>query len=117
MIVRKDVKYQQYEEVWLEVGRYGNGRIAIYLTHKSRGARAREVLAKCTVNLADQECYDGEVWVKSWAENEGMAEWLIENGITQQRPMAYATSGYVPVLRYKLAEKFIGELSACKDTE
>lgn len=42
-----------------------------------------EPIAVATVNLPEWELEPREVFIKSWAENEGMFDWLYENGLIE----------------------------------
>jgi hypothetical protein len=64
-----------------------------------------------TVNLVDETCPEGEVWVKDYSENEGMLDWLVCNGIVEPAATAWARSGYVGVTRHKLKAGWEEKLS------
>ena len=57
--------------------------------------------ATCTINLPGQ-LEDDEVAIKSYSENEGMLEFLLQNELVEE-PHRYIFSGYtkVPVCRLK----------------
>lgn len=104
------------ETVRLDVSHYANGRLAIQLLCPMEDEDLNlqgmwEPFAVCTVNLPDEDCPEGEVWVKDWSENAGMTEFLIENSIIEQGPTCNAHSGYVQVHRYKLTPEFLGKVT------
>jgi hypothetical protein len=77
---------------------YGNGRHAIKLD-----SRTDIPIAVASVNVADtDECGDDEVYVKDYSENEGMAQWLADNGIIEPSVIGSVPSGFVVISRYKL---------------
>lgn len=95
---------QDYPEVqfrnWrcrVEEGRYANGRIALQL----RDAEDGSSIATASVNLPDEPLGDGEVFVKSYSENEGMLQALESAGIVQ-RTGEWVTSGHVQVPKCRL---------------
>ena len=63
--------------VTLKVGHYGGGRPA--LTLESTMGR----VAVATVNLPDAELPKGYLHIKTWSENEGMLQFLVDNGIVE----------------------------------
>lgn len=87
----------------VEVGQYDNGRLAISLLEHKTG----EPVGTVTTNLVDEQCPDGEVWVKEWSEGEGMTKFLIDAGIILPCATDVTTTGYVNVMRYALTPKFI----------
>lgn len=97
-------------------GCYANGRPALVIV-EARGLR--EQVAVATVNLPDQNCPDGEVFIKDYSENEGMVEWLIQQHIIEPEPNGAVNSGFVRIRRYRLdprvvvkVDKFLGRLDA-----
>lgn len=100
-------------EVFIHVATYGNGRLALQLTCPMEGVpNALEPYMTPTVNLPDEECGPGEVYVKDWSENEGITEWLIKNELIQAPPVGGAATGYVFARRFKLTQT---TLAACLD--
>lgn len=67
-------KYKDYT-VWLEKHKYSNGRTALLLMDEEGQ------VACATVNLPELNLHDGEVFIKTWSENEGMMEFLLDNNI------------------------------------
>lgn len=69
----------------LEKHTYANGRTLLALMDADDG----EQVACATVNLPDQDLQPGEVFIKTWSENEqsdksdGMLPFLLVNGIVQ----------------------------------
>lgn len=64
----------------LEFAQYGNGAIAMIANDPDTG----QVALKLTVNLEGLDppwCRDDQVWLKTWAENEGVPEALVAAGI------------------------------------
>lgn len=54
-------------------------RVALTLIDADDG----EPVAACTVNLPDEPLGDGEVFIKDYAENAGMTEFLVKEGVIQ----------------------------------
>lgn len=74
---------EAFQNVAVEVGRYGNGSLAIRLTLPDE---EDDVLAIPTVNLV--EAYGlvprkGCVFIPSYSENEGMAQALVDVGVVE----------------------------------
>lgn len=74
----KKVKYKEWNCL-LQRGHYGNGRVALCLIDADDG----EPVATCTVNLPDEPLDDGEVFIKDYAENLGMTQFLVKEGVVQ----------------------------------
>ena len=75
-------------EARLEWARYENGRTALRLID----ARTREPLLTATVNMPEFRLLaQGETIIKTWSENEGVLQSLIDAGIVED------TDGRIPV--------------------
>jgi hypothetical protein len=61
-------------------GQYENGRVAIRLLDAHNG----EPTAMVTVNLVEQPCPKGHSWFKTWSENEGLFEDLVDWGMVEE---------------------------------
>lgn len=74
---------------------YANGRPALQLVTPDG-----EPYATATVNLPEQECPPGFVFVKDYAENAGLLEALVSAGVVDP-PVAERRAGFavVPVCR------------------
>lgn len=93
-VVHKDTACDLY------VDRYAdNGRVALRLVERATG----EPWARATTNLPDAPLGEGEVFIKDYAENEGMLAALELAGVVEATGL-YETSGYVtvPVARLKV---------------
>ena len=79
-------------------GRYVKG--GIYIGVQSDGEDGPEPWMDVTVNLV-QEIPKGAIAVKSYSENEGLLEFLLELGLIK-RVLCYEQSGYVkiPICEY-----------------
>lgn len=66
---------------WVEFATYHLGGVAILL--RERPTVHSEVNAKATVMLDSLGCElaENEVWIKTWAENEGVLEALVAAGV------------------------------------
>jgi len=78
-----------------------NGRLALYLID----SHDREPVAVCTVNLPDK-LGENEVFIKDYSENEGMADFLVQEGIVEYTGR-HVISGYVtiPVCKFLQSDK------------
>ena len=66
--------------VVVEQAQYHNGRLALLLT--GTGQYACEPIGKLTVNLSDDDpLANGEFFVKTWSENERIAEDALASGL------------------------------------
>ena len=82
---------------------YGNGRIALKLVI-ARGRLQEgegEPMAVATVNLPDEPVRDGYVFIKDYAENEGMYDALLAAGVISPA-IKTVKSGFVliPMCKY-----------------
>jgi hypothetical protein len=83
-------------QVRVEIGKYQQGNPAIELYDLEDGFP----FAKSTVNIPGLE--KDEVAVKDYSENEGMLDFLVDNGIVHP-PHRSESSGYVTLPVCKLA--------------
>lgn len=84
--------------VRLEKHTYENtGRTALILVDVDDG----EQVACATVNLPEQQLAPGEVFIKTWSENEGMLDFLLKNRIVEDTGREVPT-GYVKARVCKL---------------
>jgi hypothetical protein len=81
--------------VKIQFGKYQKGNPAIELYDLEDGFP----FAKSTVNIPGLA--EGEVAVKDYSENEGMLDFLVDNGIVHP-PHRFESSGYVTVPVCKL---------------
>ncbi len=86
-------KYDSYQ-VYLKFDTYrNNGRTSIEL----REAETHAPVMVATVNLPEYTMLNpGQVLIKNYSENEGVLEFLIENGIVS-KPRSWVSTGYVTV--------------------
>lgn len=96
-------------KVELHAEQYGNGRLALHFMCDDEGDL--KTFGTATVNMPDEECPDGEIWVKDWTVNEDWAlKTLLDNEIIQPLVTAVVPTGYVNVKRYKLTASFVTKL-------
>lgn len=81
--------------VWLEKHKYANGRTALVLMDEEGQ------VACATVNLPEYELQEGEVFIKTWGENESMLGFLTRNLIVNDTGREVPT-GYVKARVCKL---------------
>ncbi len=88
---RCDIKKKQYD----------NGRLALLLTIAEGEPNHGEPMAVATVNLPEQTIPEPLVFIKDYAENEGILDALMGAGIVSE-PLGFVPSGFVeiPVCEY-----------------
>ncbi|GIL13717.1 MAG: hypothetical protein BroJett038_24370 [Chloroflexota bacterium] len=69
-----------------------------------------------TVNLPEHAGMlgEGEVWIRDYSENEGVARLLLENGILAGGPVRTATAGHALVHAYRLSDEALQLVSEAK---
>lgn len=103
----RNLKYRNWTAD-VHFAHYGNGRTAIQLASPTDGP-----IATASVNVvASDECGEHEVYVKDYSENEGMAQWLIDNGVIEKTVLGSVPSGYVVISRYRLTDQAIAAIAA-----
>lgn len=78
-------------KVEISLGAYLNGRLAIKLIDAQDGCPC----AVATVNIPDYPLPEDEVIIKNWSENEGVLEFLIENGLVEDTGKVVSTGRVV----------------------
>lgn len=86
-------------QVEIGKGTYSNNRIGMWL--EDVNDREDGYVSDITVNLPDEELEPGYVFIKDYAENEGMLQWCIDNKIVEP-PTEYVQSGWVTIPKCKL---------------
>lgn len=102
-MVNAIVKFKAWE-CDIQFRQYGNGRPAIRLVQaRTRGpyAGSSEVIAMASVNLPDEPLAEGEIFIKDYAENEGMLAALIAAGVVEDTGRR-VSSGWVTIPVAKL---------------
>ena len=84
----KKVKFMQWECDVVKC-HYKDGSIALELTHPEDGP-----IATATVFLEDLQLKDGYVWIKTWSENEGIYEALLEADVIGKSITDYPVNGW-----------------------
>jgi hypothetical protein len=74
--------------------KYGNGRDAIQLLDPEDGCPN----AVASVNLPDEPCPIGYCFLKTYSENEGIAQDLIEAGVVSE-PIEFSRALGLPLVR------------------
>ena len=77
------------------------GRVALCLVAGEDDEFPGEPVATCTVNIPEEPLADGEVLIKDYSENVGMAEFLEREGVVKKTGRVVA-SGYVTIPVCKL---------------
>lgn len=78
------------EKVFLEVGKYGNGQLAIQMLDE-------QGLPYTVPTVALMEpLNENELAIKDYSENTGMLDWMMKEGIVGE-PVRYVQTGFVQV--------------------
>jgi hypothetical protein len=96
MTTTPTLNYTSYDEDYvltLDLSTYANGRLAISFWYDDPDCGPAP-FAKVTVNMPDDHLNEGEVFVKDWAENENLVNYLLEQGWLT-RTGREVLSGYV----------------------
>jgi hypothetical protein len=99
--------------VTLQAETYDNGRLALqFWTKPTEDEPFAEPFGTATVNMPNNDCPEGEIWVKDWSKNESWAlKTLLDNDIIQPGGCtAVVPTGYVNVKRYKLTASFVTKM-------
>lgn len=91
------MKFRQWDVTVNKVEYGNNGRVALMLNDAFDGSR----IAIATVNIPDEPLGPDEVFVKDWSENEGMLQFLQDNGIAEPTG-DLVNAGYVVAKKCKL---------------
>ena len=83
-----------------EIGRYYNGRIAITYSIVEDEEIGQEPFCTATINLPDEPLEEDEVIIKSYAENEGLYQCMMRDGVISE-VIRWVRSGFIeaPVCR------------------
>lgn len=81
--------YDEYDVI-IQRKRYSNGRLALEIIDVEDGCP----VMVATVNIPEANLKPDEVIIKNYSENEGVLEFLIENGIVSE-PVRHIPSGWV----------------------
>lgn len=89
-----------------------SGRLALFI----KDAETSDPIHTATVNLVNEACPLGEVFVKDYSENAGMTQFLTRNHILSEKQQDKVRTGFVSVARHKfhtnvqpLVEEYIRE--------
>lgn len=93
----------KYGDILVEIvpKKYGNNRLALLMVD----ALNKEPVTTVTVNIPEAPLNDDEIIVKSYSENEGMLEYLVENDLVEDTGK-FIPTGFVVVNIVKMTEKF-----------
>lgn len=95
----KRVTFAGYECVVLTENVYGNGRRAIELIDAMNG----QPVLTASVNVPEWPLEEDEVAIKTWSENAGILDVLVEAGVVREAHRSVRVSSYVTaaVCRFK----------------
>ena len=90
----KSLKYKDWNcDLYKSYYEHGK-RVALFLVAGQDDECAGEPVSTCTINLPEETLGEGEVFIKDYSENEGMAEFLEREGVVK-RTGRVVQSGYV----------------------
>lgn len=104
-----EVTYQGYECV-VSFARYFNGNTAIQLIDKND----HTVVTVASVNGEEVIQQDDVVGIKTWSENVGIVEALVEGNILQPELQGLEPTGFVAIEYYKLTPEAMVALAKHK---
>lgn len=82
----------------VQIGRYANGQTLLRLVDEEG------VVATATAAVEGQELEPDEVLVKSYSENAGLLEALLEAGVVE-KPTSWVEAGYAKLAKCRLRER------------
>src|SRR5690625_4521603 len=88
----------------VKFGRYLNGNVAIQLIGVEGTDYEHELVAMATVN-GTEKLPDNIVGVKTWSENEGMVETLVNGNVIDPEFLGLEPTGFVAIEYYKLTDE------------
>lgn len=93
------------EEVTIQLGTYGNGRVAIELY-----TLEQEPFMIASVNVPSVHLEEDEVIIKDYSENEGVLKFLEDNNIVHATPYAVQVGHtYCKICILQPVEKWLGD--------
>ncbi|MEK4715258.1 hypothetical protein [Sporosarcina sp. FSL K6-5500] len=107
-----NVNYKSYK-CNVHFGHYYNGNVAIHLIGKEGTEYEAELISVASVN-GELELVDGVVGIKTWSENEGMAQALIDGGVIEHELLGIEPTGFVAIEHYKLSNASINMIKEGK---
>lgn len=95
-------------------GQYGNGNIAIQLIGKTGTDYEHEAIATASVN-GEIELPNHIVGIKTWSENKGMVQALVDGGVIEPKLIGGEPTGFVAIEHYELTKASLDEISKLKE--
>lgn len=88
-------KYETYKDCYFRTNKYeSNNNLCISIYSETEGC-----ICKVTVNTCEV-LSDDEIAIKDYSENEGMYDWLLENGFVESASYTIGSAYvYIPVCR------------------
>lgn len=99
-IPKLELEHGVYENVTFRLSQYIDGSPALYAV-----IDGWEPLLKASVAIEEKPA-PGHVWVKTWAENEGLLPVLIKHGILEKQTGRVREVGYGVAIEAKLSGAF-----------
>ena len=101
MIKFIDNRFGGNEEVTAELGEYHSNRNPALTLYTS----AMERWATASVNVEGFKVPEGCILLKTWSENTGLDQLLLEAGVIEAPVLQSVRAGYADALLYRLTER------------
>lgn len=108
------VKHKQYK-CKVVFAQYGNENTAIQLVGAEGNDYEGEPISVATVNGV-QILPSEIVGIKTWSENAGIAESLIEGNVIEPKLLGLEPTGFVSIEHYRLTDQALRELEKQKNS-
>ena len=113
-----DAKYNTYPDCCFVVRRYFDNKTLAIGIEDVVGC---EPVLTVTVNLdyadyGQKDPDDEHICIKSYSENEGLAEAMVKAKLVEPVPMSIFPSGFVYIPMYKMTKEFAGYIRSCLES-
>lgn len=95
-------------------GQYFNGNTAIQLVGSADTEYEGEAITTASVN-GDVVLDDNVVGIKTWSENEGIVQSLVDGKVIEPKLLGFEPTGFVNIEYYKLTNKSLDCIRALKE--
>ncbi|MFD2046042.1 hypothetical protein ACFSTA_12370 [Ornithinibacillus salinisoli] len=95
---------------------YGNGNNAIQLIGSEGTDYEGELVGVASVN-GELKLEDDVVGIKTWSENEGIDQSLIDGGVIEPELLGLEPTGFVAIEHYKLTAASLEEIEKLKEVK
>lgn len=101
-------------ECKVQFGRYYNGNNAIQFIGNEGTDYEGEVVAVASVN-GEIELADDVVGIKTWSENEGIVQSLVDGGVIEPGLLGVEPTGFVEIEHYRLTAASLEKIYQLKE--